>query len=60
LLAHLARQRQADFTIISSAALFREIPNLRAAGYLLFATHPMLEVANILVAMVHHTLTLLW
>lgn len=40
----LARQRQADFTIISSAALFREIPNLEGSRYLLFATHPMLEV----------------
>jgi len=40
----LARQRQADFTIISSAALFNEIPNLEGSRYLLFATHPMLEV----------------
>jgi superfamily II DNA/RNA helicase len=40
----LARQRQADFTIISSTALFNEIPNLEGSQYLLFATHPMLEV----------------
>lgn len=40
----LARQQQADFTIISSAALFNEIPDLEGSQYLLFATHPMLEV----------------
>jgi hypothetical protein len=42
----LARQRQADFTIISSSALFEEIPNLEGSRYLLFATHPMLEVED--------------
>lgn len=40
----LARQRQADFTIISSSNLFEVIPDLQGSRYLLFATHPMLEV----------------
>lgn len=40
----LARQRQADFTIISSDRLFELIPSLKGCRYLLFATHPMLEV----------------
>jgi len=40
----LARQRQADFTIISSEGLFELIPSLKGCQYLLFATHPMLEV----------------
>jgi len=40
----LSRQRHADFTIISSIALFEEIPSLEGSRYLLFATHPMLEV----------------
>ena len=40
----LSRQRQADFTIISSTALFGKIPSLEGSRYLLFATHPMLEV----------------
>lgn len=40
----LARQRQADFTIISSTALFKQFPSLEGSQYLLFATHPMLEV----------------
>lgn len=44
LVCSLARQRQADFTIISSSALFEQIPNLEGSQYLLFATHPMLEV----------------
>jgi len=42
----LARQRQADFTIVSSSALFEEIPILEGSRYLLFATHPMLEVED--------------
>jgi superfamily II DNA or RNA helicase len=40
----LARQRQADFTTVSSSNLFEEIPCLTGSQYLLFATHPMLEV----------------
>ncbi|NJL19603.1 MAG: DEAD/DEAH box helicase [Leptolyngbyaceae cyanobacterium SM1_3_5] len=40
----LARQRQADFTIVSGNSLFKAIPSLVGSRYLLFATHPMLEV----------------
>lgn len=40
----LARQRQADFTIVSSNSLFEVVPSLNGSRYLLFATHPMLEV----------------
>ena len=40
----LSRQRQADFTIISGNSLIEKIPNLQGSQYLLFATHPMLEV----------------
>lgn len=40
----LARQRQADFTIVSGTSLFEVIPSLKGSRYLLFATHPMLEV----------------
>lgn len=42
----LAKQRQADFTIVSSTSLFEVIPSLRGSRYLLFATHPMLEVED--------------
>ncbi len=40
----LARQRQADFTVISSSGLFSALPSLKGSRYLLFATHPMLEI----------------
>jgi len=40
----LARQRQADFTIVSGTSLFEVIPSLKGSRYLLFTTHPMLEV----------------
>jgi superfamily II DNA or RNA helicase len=40
----LARQRGADFTTISASKLREALPNLHEARYLLFATHPMLEV----------------
>ena len=42
----LARQRQADFTVISSSKLFNQLPQLEGSRYLLFATHPMLEIEN--------------
>ena len=40
----LARQRGADFTTISASKLREALPDLHEARYLLFATHPMLEV----------------
>jgi len=40
----LARQRGADFTTISASKLCATLPDLHEARYLLFATHPMLEV----------------
>jgi len=40
----LARQRGADFTTISASTLREALPDLHEARYLLFATHPMLEV----------------
>ena len=42
----MARQRQADFTTISSVSLFEILPNLKGSRYLLFSTHPMLEVED--------------
>lgn len=42
----LARQRKADFTIISASQLYQEFPNLRDTQYLLFATHPLREVES--------------
>ncbi len=40
----LARQRGADFTTISASKLREVLPDLHEACYLLFATHPMLEI----------------
>jgi len=44
LAGNLSRQRQADFTVISADRLFNQLPELEGADYLLFATHPLLEV----------------
>jgi superfamily II DNA or RNA helicase len=40
----LARQRQADFTIISSDKFYENFPDLKESIYLLFATHPIREL----------------
>lgn len=40
----IARQREADFTTISANRLYSLLPSLKGANYLLFATHPLLEV----------------
>jgi superfamily II DNA or RNA helicase len=42
----LARQRKADFAIVSADQLYSKFPDLRDAQYLLFATHPLREVEN--------------
>ena len=40
----LARQRQADFTIVSADRFYTEFPNLKGSRYLLCATHPIREL----------------
>jgi superfamily II DNA or RNA helicase len=40
----IARQRGADFTVVDSNALRTVMPSLSKINYLLFATHPLLEV----------------
>lgn len=42
----LARQRKADFTIISANQLSEAFPDFRDVQYLLFVTHPLREVEN--------------
>lgn len=44
LAATLSRQRHADFTVLQATTLCEQLPDLGNARYLLFATHPLLEV----------------
>lgn len=46
----LARQRRADFTTISASQLYEQFPNLQDVQYVLFATHPLREIENYVLA----------
>lgn len=43
----IARQREADFSTVSAEKLCKLLPELKGVNYLLFATHPLLEVESL-------------